>query len=355
MVSAMETPHPITGEALVHTTGTLWIPFDKARLRMPDAPFSALSAHLVTHHGERHPVQIDHAAVSRLLIINGMGVTLGDSIIGLTALKCLLQRHPHLAITLWRSCATPPFVEAIYRGADPRIHVESLPRPVADMQAFDAVIDLSDFAYRPSFDTTPMVDFFLQNLGLDPQAVSPDEKTNHWLRDTHPIGEAETPYVLFCPQSSARLRTIPPDLHAPCIARLSREFGLPVWGFSQARVPGFVDVTARSTTLEAFIALIAGATHVVSTDSAALHLAAGFARPTTGLFISIAPELRSRDYPCCTSIHLDPAGRLAGLHETDDPALLQYAQGRWEAHVGSCAAAEAHFASSARIASITAL
>ena len=47
------------------------------------------------------------------------------------------------------------------------------------------------------------------------------------------------------------------------------------------------------------MAWIKGASVVVGTDSAAIHIAAGFDVPTLAFFVSIDPQLRTRDYPAC--------------------------------------------------------
>ena len=44
----------------------------------------------------------DYATQTRVHVINGMGVTLGDSVIGLTALIAIKARFPRISFTIYR-------------------------------------------------------------------------------------------------------------------------------------------------------------------------------------------------------------------------------------------------------------
>ena len=322
------------GEALLADDGRVWLYFDVNNAGAEAARFTHLSSQVSVLNAHHEPFRLDYNGLSRVLIINGMGVALGDSVIGLSALHWLRRTYPHLQITLWRSFTTPDYVEALYGLADPAIRVERLPQPFGRFAEFDAVIDLAEFVFRPAFDRLPMVDFFLESLGIDPASVERKDKANHWLMQQFrpwPAPRHDEPYVLFCPVSSAELRCIPAEMHAPMIDALWERYRLPVVGFSPIAHPRFQDASSQSRHLPDFLQLIGNAAHVVSTDSAAIHLAAGLDKETTAYFVSIRPELRTRDYPRCRSIHLDREGVLDGLHTSDSPRHLAYARECWQA------------------------
>lgn len=84
----------------------------------------------------------------------------------------------------------------------------------------------------------------------------------------------------------------------------------------------------RSRTLDQFIAWVKGSAAVVATDSAAMHIAAGFDVPTMAVFVSIDPVLRARDYPNCRV--LDVRCELTdGLHDSNDPTVLREIHRIW--------------------------
>jgi ADP-heptose:LPS heptosyltransferase len=262
-----------------------------------------------------------------------MGVTLGDSVIGMNAIAWLKARHPALRIHLYRTPHAPPFVERLYALACPLIeHVHYLPRSLASLP--DDLIDLSDILHWPAFATEPMVDFFLRGLGIAPDAVPATAKANRWLSclKTPPLAApwASQGYALFSGQASTPLRTVPAEHACRLVDRIHRSYGLPVLGFGPVEHPRYHDVSALSTDLDHYIAWVRGARVVIGTDSSAIHLAAGFDVPTLAFFVSIDPQLRVRDYPHCRSI--DARSELTrGLHQSDDPIVLQEASQIWQA------------------------
>ena len=334
--NSRQPPPRLVGEALVRDDGKVWIPYDRAGAGVPEAEFRRLSSCVEVHNADRKAFRLDDAPVRRLLIINGMGIALGDSVIGLSALTWLRRKHPQAEITLWRSFTAPAYVESLYALADETFRVERLPQPLSRLREFDAVIDLADFMRRPAFDAMPTIDFFFDSLGIDPANIDSLHKRNLWLAEQMPPGaepDSGNAYALFCPYSSARLRSIPEHLHEAMIDAIWRKYRRPVLGFSPARHPHYRNVADRSRHLPDFIRLIRHAALVVTADSAAVHIAAGFDRETVAYFVSIRPALRTRDYPRCRSIHLDADLVLDGLHEASSAEQISRALALWEAAV----------------------
>jgi Glycosyltransferase family 9 (heptosyltransferase) len=320
-----------TGEALVDDLGAVWLPHDIAKSPLAVRHWSLLSSCRASMHAGRLPFCWSPPRGGTLSVLNGMGVTLGDSIIGLGVLAWLKQRDPSLRIEVWRSRCAPAFVERLYALADGVVdRVHRLPQPLHTLPS--ELVDLSDFLHWPSFAALPMVDFFAVGVGLSPHAMPDTAKANRWLASltVAPTSAAAQVgrYVLFCADASTPLRSVPGDLAAAMVEQIWRRYRLPVCGFRAIAHPRYHDVSSLSPDLDAYLVWVRSAQLVVSTDSSALHIAAGFDRPTLALFTGIAPELRVRDYPLCRSLDLGtPATR--GLHESRDSLVLAELRAAW--------------------------
>ncbi|WP_231935888.1 MULTISPECIES: ADP-heptose--LPS heptosyltransferase [Burkholderia] len=296
-------------------------------------------------HAASRPFTLDYAAISAVHVVNGMGVALGDSVVGITALTAIRAAHAHLRVVLYRPAHTPGYVDALYRlaaGASVIAPPRALPWPAAALPsgARDARIDLGNHLYWPAFAATPMIDFFLSALGVPPESVPASAKRNRWLAG---LALPELPpawhgrrYVLFCARASTPLRSIPATQRAALVDRLARIYRLPVLGFEPIDHPDYVDVSSYCTDTGQFIGWVKHARAVFSVDTAAVHLADGFDVPTLALFSSIPPGLRARDYPHCTSVTLDLPDALRSRHASDrldDLAQLEAAYRRidWDA------------------------
>jgi hypothetical protein len=245
--------------------------------------------------------------------------------------------------TLFRLGDLPAMIQSLYAVAD-FAQIRALPQSRAtpatkfegargfdqdfdqnfdQVQDFDHVIDIRDFAFDADFQRTSMVDFFLRRLGLDPQIVPPLLRRNTWLA---PRVAPQPPcwpdrYVLVCPRASMSLRDMPPEIHE-CILRHVANIGPVV---TQGSVPsaleGEVVHAPPCTTLAELCALVRHARWVISTDTGMVHLADAFEVPCLAFFPTHRPEWRVRDYPRCASVALRsvlPAGlefaRRAGDH-----------------------------------------
>ncbi|MDR5772357.1 MULTISPECIES: ADP-heptose--LPS heptosyltransferase [unclassified Caballeronia] len=265
------------------------------------------------------PFTANYAAARRVHLINAFGVTLGDSIIGLSALFAIKRRWPHLTFTTYRPAHAPGYVKRLYELAAPLVggDVIDLPVPLASLPADEPKIDLGNHLFWPSFASMPMIDFFIRALGVDPLSVAPEDKRNRWLRDLAlplPARHADdAAYVLFCPNASTPVRSVPQAARGRIVARLWDEFGLPVYGFGAIDHPHYRDIAARSRDTAEFIAWIGHACYLATPDTAALHIAAGFDVPTTAFFTTIGAALRSRDYANCHAVEFE-LSELQGIH-----------------------------------------
>ncbi|GAB0116604.1 glycosyltransferase family 9 protein [Acidisoma sp. 7E03] len=259
-------------------------------------------------------------------ILNGFGISLGDSIIGMQALAAARAVGAiEGRVVLGRvEPAAKPLVPQVYRLAGDLAEV--LPMGLAPRSG--RVIDIRDFAFDPEFSRVSMIDFFLMRLGIAPERIPPALKRNLWLAPRLPaLPPLDLPqdYLLFCPGASIPLRDMPAPVrqriaqrlvdHGPVLAQ-----GDPLPGTIQA--PQFA-------TIESLAALVAGARAVISTDTAMVHLADAFDRPCLAFFTTHRPEWRVRDYPGCTAVHLPAPNLPESLEFPRGPADLAAARLAW--------------------------
>jgi hypothetical protein len=274
--------------------------------------------------------RFDYAYVSQVVVINGMGVALGDSIIGITALLAIKANFPHISFTIYRPRLTPIYVKQLYELAAPLLgRIVDMPVKLGAPVQGELRIDLGNHLFWPKFAELPMIDFFIDAMGLAPQSIPAKRKRNHWLKDLSlPAPHATSgEYVLLCPTASTPVRSVPVSQRARLAEALWQRFGLPVAGFGAIDHAHYTDLTPRSPNTPDFIAWIRGARYLLTPDTAALHIAAGFDIPTTAFFTTIAPGLRVRDYPHCHCVDL-PLPQLKGIHasnQTSDLELIERA------------------------------
>jgi hypothetical protein len=321
MTKPLDELHALTHSgSLSSPDGAIVAPYDLEVSGASTAGYFPLDA---IHNAGRAPFDADYAHARDLNLINAFGVTLGDSVIGLTALFALRKRYPHLDVTVYRPARAPRYVQRVYELAAPAFgRIVDLPVPQASLSADALSIDLGNHLFWPRFASMPMIDFFLWALGIAPESVAADDKRNRWLaRLPLPAVAPREPYVLFCPDASTPVRSVPHAMRARIVGRLWEEFGLPVLGFGAVDHPRYRDIGAQSRDTDDFLAWIGGARYLVTSDTAALHIAAGFDVPTTAFFTTIASNLRARDYPRCAAMEF-ALPQLQGMHASARAADL---------------------------------
>jgi hypothetical protein len=295
--------------SLLAPDGRIIAPYDLEQCNGETGEHGALASQTGVLNAATLPFELDYSKLRTVHVINGMGVTLGDSIIGLTAIAALKEVHPQVRFVVYRPALAPAYVEALYALASDRlIETRALPWPLADIPRDETRIDVGNHLFWRRFMSMPMIDFFLSALGVQAQTVSTACKANRWLQTLQlpllPEAWRERPYVLFCPNASTPVRSIAPRVRATLVERLFNRFGLPVLGFGAVDHPQYVDLTARSASTAYFLAWIKRARYVLTCDTAAVHIAAGFDVPTTAFFTTVAPVLRARDYTLCEPVTL---------------------------------------------------
>ncbi|WP_321796399.1 ADP-heptose--LPS heptosyltransferase [Caballeronia sp. J97] len=321
-MTTLDEVHALThAGSLLSPRGEIVAPYDLEVAHADASGYAALPAAIL--NAGRVSFDADYARASRVHLVNAFGVTLGDSIIGLSALFAVKRLHPHLRFTIYRPARAPRYVQRLYELAAPRSgDVVALPVPLASLPADELKIDIGNQLFWPSFASMPMIDFFLWAMGVAPDSIAADDKRNRWLADVPlPAAAASGPYALFCPDASTPVRSIPASVRAQIVARLADETGLPVMGFGAVDHPRYRDIASLSTDTDDFLAWIGHARYLVTADTAALHVAAGFGVPTTAFFTTIPAVMRARDYANCVAVEF-ALPHLQGIHASARPADL---------------------------------
>ncbi|MEM5389809.1 ADP-heptose--LPS heptosyltransferase [Paraburkholderia phymatum] len=295
--------------SLLSQTGHIVASYDLEISDTPAEGYRALSVVPGIRNANVAAFEIDYSRLTRVHVINGMGVTLGDSIIGLTALWALRKQHPGLVFTIYRPRLAPDYVKQLYVLAAPIFgSVMDLPVHVRSLPETEFQLDLGNHLFWPNFSSMPMIDFFLWALGIAPDSVASRDKANGWLRQVNVpdlTGNwAHQSYVLLCPVASTPVRSIPPSFRREVVAQLWERFHLPVLGFGDVAHDRYTDISSLSPDTASFLAWVKNARFLVTSDTAAVHIAAGFDVPTAAFFTTIPPDQRVRDYKCCTAIEL---------------------------------------------------
>jgi ADP-heptose:LPS heptosyltransferase len=307
--------------SLLDTKGRIIAPYDLEQRDAEIGEHVALASQAGILNAAAQPFELDYSQIAVAHVINGMGVTLGDSIIGLTALAAIRQIYPHVRFVVYRPELAPAYVEQLYALAEGHVaSTRSLPWPIADIPREEVRIDLGNQLFWPRFMSLPMIDFFLDALGVPPSSVPSANKANRWLQTLElpslPEAWRNRPYVLFCPTASTPIRSIATPVRSALVSRLFEQFGFPVLGFGAVDHPQYVDVTAASPGTADFLKWVRHARYVLTADTAAVHIAAGFDVPATAFFTTVAPELRVRDYPFCRPVTLELPG-LSNVQASD--------------------------------------
>lgn len=286
----------------------------------------------IIHNNAISKISVDYSTVKSLTIINGLGVTLGDSVVGISALHAIKIFNPSIGIKIIRPENCPDYVNEVYTLAKHIIDdISYMPFDITRATDADLVIDIGNQLYWKDFNTLEMHDFFLRSLGIEHKHVSASLKINSWLNEA-PIEDLNLgEYVLFCPYASTKIRSIPKKYHKKIISYLSDKFKVKVLGFSDISHDNYTNITSLSTNTTYFTSIIKNAKHLYTCDSAALHIGAGFKTPTTCIFTTVKPELRSLYYDNCTSIYIGN-NKTEGIHNSENIFLLDLISKEFEGY-----------------------
>src|SRR5260370_19262070 len=93
--------------SLLSPDGRIIAPYDLEQEERDMDGCAALASHAGILNAAVRPFELAYAKVSTVHVITGMGVTLCDSIIGLTALHAIRRAHPQVRFVLYRPARAP--------------------------------------------------------------------------------------------------------------------------------------------------------------------------------------------------------------------------------------------------------
>jgi ADP-heptose:LPS heptosyltransferase len=315
--------------SLIKNSSYITSSFDLSKSTL-DGVIDKLSRSDILNHSLKKFIK-DYRNESELNIINGLGVTLGDSIVGIGAVDCIKKINKNIRISLIRPESCHTYVEEVYYIAKHLFErIEYMPYDINRLSHKAVNIDIGNQLYWKDFNEMEMHDFYLKNLGIDYMNIPSEWKQNHWLQ--HVIQRKENHkfrYAIFCPNASTKLRAIPEKYHYKIIDELHTTLQVPIVGFSSVSHPKFKNITDQCKSTSDFIRAIANSSYVYTCDSSALHISAAYDIPTTCIFTSVRPELRSKYYKHCTSIYIGDVVT-ENLHESECPAIIKHVKNKYE-------------------------
>ena len=91
-----------------------------------------------------------------------MGVTLGDSIVGISVLSAIKKKNPKIKIKLIRPETAPSYVEELYELASSVIdELHYMPFHIQKLPCTALNIDVGNQLYSPDFHIMEMHDYFI--------------------------------------------------------------------------------------------------------------------------------------------------------------------------------------------------
>ena len=268
----------------------------------------------------------------RFAIVHGFGSGLGDSLVGMTAFRCVAEALNQqllgfsvdiLLLLDFRSAIIDlmndaPWVDRVL------LHGPSL----QDFAQYDGYFDMTQLLALPQYGTMPMVDWYLWWFGLDPQAIAPSAKRNRgnirldaWNSVHDVLRNTSDKKILFNPKASAALRSMPPVVasqFAKQLLEIDKNLYLVIDQPLDLQHERLLDVSAHINSPEKFKALVAQVDGLITVDTFALHWADVCQTPCVTLLSAIEPDSYPY-YPFNTNTAIDYFRDLPGHKEVNVP------------------------------------
>ncbi len=273
----------------------------------------------------RHP-QRKHF---RLLIHNGFGSNLGDTLVGLTAFRSvwqLLKTHlPEVSVDVLVGWLQRDAVAGLLKQCEGLEDMLYQGPTLQSLGRYQGLFDTSGLVTLPRYGTMPAVDWYLWWMGLNPSEIDDIEKRNRITLDPKAtsviaarLDAVGAPRILLNPMASEPLRRMPlatvrslagAVLDADPTAQVVFDQPVP---FVHPRVHSLADLITSPDLLAALVAQVDG---IITPDTFLQHVADATATPTCTLSTSV-PAAFFRYYPFGTTLVLPGAEGLPGWGRT---------------------------------------
>ena len=265
----------------------------------------------------------------RILLNNGFGTNLGDTLIGMTAFRsvwALLKAHlPQVTVDVlmgWAPLGGVTHLLQQHEGIEQVLHQGP---SLQAMGRYQGLIDFSGLILLAGYGEMPPVDWYLWWMGLDPAEVPVSDKRNRIALDPEDsaavaasLSAFEGPKILINPKASESLRKMPDAfLQTLADAMLNSDpavrvvFDQPV-AFEHPRAIHLPDVINSPQRLAALVAQVQG---IVTPDTFVQHVADATGTPTCTLSASVPADF-FRYYPTVQTLVLPGAEQLGGWRKT---------------------------------------
>lgn len=246
----------------------------------------------------------------KIVVINGFGAAIGDIIIGTSALdiydKFLKQFFRKVEYYVYNE-----HLDAAKEVLEKNRRINGIlpyPSPASILLNFDAYIDLGAMIIWDIFNDRPMFDFYLSAFGIKHETIPPYLKRTKLFYDIDPNSYTSKfmdgmrlgrPLLLFNPESTTSIRSIPSDLIPKIIRQLIQKTDYHIvllkdYGIKNKRVSV---LSKYSSTLLDYMAIISKVDKIITVDTSTYHISDYFSIPTVVLFTTINPLFRVKYYP----------------------------------------------------------
>lgn len=276
----------------------------------------------------------------RLALINGFGTMLGDNLVGARALEIAVEHLRGVfgaveihAVLAWNA---RPGADGILSRSPVVTSMQTRSITLEALRQFDACWDFSSLLRMSGYDILPLIDFYLEHLGLDAALVPAAEKLPVLRLPDDVRAESRLLFskirkgrklILLQGKASTGLRSMPEPFFTRLLDDLLRETNaaivltqpLPgnVVAIEDKRVLHIEEWCASRT--ENFLSVFNEVDAVISVDTVALHAAAAARKPGVAVFAATSPELRVPAGACISGVVVPGAEGLPlwGKHKED--------------------------------------
>ncbi|MGZ5050779.1 MAG: glycosyltransferase family 9 protein [Methylobacter sp.] len=277
----------------------------------------------------------------KLALINGVGTMLGDTLVGSTAVEIAARQLTAaigpIEIHAYAAWNCRPGVENILARSPAISYVQGSSISLDKLCSYDAYWDFSALLRMEGYNTLPLIDFYLKNLGIDPNSIDAAEKLPALRLLNAVVTEAKSlltekskgrKIVLIQGQASTPIRSMPDAFLARLINDVLTQTDACVL-LTQPLPEGLSDTQHErlihfenwcKPSVDHYLASVAMANAIISVDSLAIHAASAVRMPGIVIFTTLPPELRLTYAPQLTGMLIPDARNLStwGKHKHDD-------------------------------------
>jgi hypothetical protein len=246
-----------------------------------------------------------HRQHYRFMLVNAFGSNLGDNLLGLTALRQVLSvcraELPSVTFDVMLGWHSDDRLARQFKGIDGIERVLTQGLTLAELSCYQGLYDTSNLLNLPGYATTPVVDWYMRWMGVDPALVNAADKRNRVVASAAcrqsmqaRLPQAGGPRFLVNAKASVDLRCMPECAVVQLIEALFAR-----WPTAQVVVlqpapvddPRVVNLAAQVPDIDHLTALLASVDAVVGVDTFTSHLADATGTPAVTLYTSTHPDV----------------------------------------------------------------